>query len=154
MDTFIDNPIDDEERADRMRRLNKILIMTRLDIHQQHLVADRLQTEFAGPNQIVIEEGEIGRRLYLILSGTVIVSKSNPPMDRKILAELHAGDFFGEIALLRNIPRTARITAKTMCEFLCLDAKDFFHCYERFPPSVRDDIQIIVKKRLQEQNSA
>ncbi len=143
-----------DDLEDRMRRLNKILLMTRLDIHQQHLVADRLQMEIAGPNKIIIEEGEIGRRLYLILSGTVIVTKANPPMDRKFLAELHAGDFFGEIALLRNIPRTARITTKTSCEFLCLDAKDFFHCYEHFPPNVRDDIQIIVKKRLQEQNMA
>ena len=143
-----------DDLHDRMRRLSKILLMTRLDIHQQHLVADRLQYETAPADKIVIEEGDSGRRLYLILSGTVIVTKANPPMDRKVLAELHAGDYFGEIALLRNIPRTARITTKTPCEFYCLDAKDFLHCYEHFPPHVRDDIQIIIKKRLQEQNAS
>ena len=53
---------------------------------------------------------------------------------------------------MKNIPRTARITAKTACEFLTLEAVDFLHLYEHFPPQLRSDLQILVTKRLEEQH--
>ena len=94
----------------------------------------------------------MGQRLYIIVSGEVLVTKANKPMNDRLLAKLSTGDFFGEIALLKHTPRTASVTAKTACQFLTLDARDFLHCYEHFPPIIRSDLQTIVEKRLQEQN--
>ena len=61
---------------------------------------------------------------------------------------LGSGDVFGEIAILRNIPRTARITTETPCTFLTITAKNFLEMYQYFPPESRNNIQLIVAKRL------
>lgn len=137
---------------ERLALMKIIPLLARLDVTQQRLIAEKMQEETHDPDKIIFEEGEMGKRLYIIVSGTVIVSKDRKPYARHTLAELHKGDFFGEIALLKNIPRTARITTKTRCEFLTLEAKDFLHLYEHFPPLLRSDIQMIIKKRLEAQN--
>lgn len=60
-------------------------------------------------DEIVFSEGDIGKALFIVKSGEVAISKSE-----KILARLHTGNFFGEMALLEETVRSA--TAKTTKE--------------------------------------
>lgn len=136
----------------KLELIKQIPIFSGMDIVQQRVLAVKTQVEYAERDQVIFDEGEIGNKLYLITSGQVSVLKRNPPYDWHQIAALGPGDFFGEIALLRSVPRTARITAHTSCEFLILEAKDFLDSYKQFPASVRDNIQIVVTKRLQELN--
>ena len=56
----------------------------------------------------VIHEGDRGREFFAIADGEVEISQGGAPV-----ATEHAGDFFGEIALLHDVPRTATVKAKT-----------------------------------------
>lgn len=69
-------------------------------------------------DEMVFEEGETGRALFIIESGEVAVVKSiahSPgPAEEKVIARLGPGSFFGEMALLEERPRSA--TVKTTKE--------------------------------------
>jgi MFS family permease len=69
---------------------------------------------------VIIREGEPGERFYLIDSGEVSVQKNGAEV-----ARLGAGDYVGEIALLRRIPTTATVVAHTNVELLALDPDIF-----------------------------
>jgi CRP/FNR family transcriptional regulator, cyclic AMP receptor protein len=60
-----------------------------------------------GPNQVVFREGEAGYEMYIVLEGRVMISKFIPGAGEEALAFLERGDYFGEMALIDNEPRSA-----------------------------------------------
>jgi len=74
----------------------------------------------ASAGHVVMTEGDEGDRVFIIETGNVVVSK-----DGRFVARLGPADFFGEIALLRDVPRTATVTAETDVRMYALD-RDVF----------------------------
>lgn len=89
----------------------------------ERLAARARRTRFSAETSIV-EIGEPGRSLYLILDGDVRVLYPSSNADFE-LARLGPGDFFGEMALLNDKPRSATVRALTDVEALVLDKEDF-----------------------------
>lgn len=83
----------------REQALEQILTSTSLRSYQE--------------GDIIVTEGEVGSSLFLIVSGEVKVFTRGERGEHLPLAELGAGDFFGEVSLLTGKPRTATITAKS-----------------------------------------
>lgn len=69
---------------------------------------------------IVVTEGEVGDRFYVIASGQL-----DARHDGQLLSSMHAGDSFGEIALLRNVPRTASVVATEDSVVYAMERDDF-----------------------------
>ena len=72
----------------------------------------------------VIREGEAADRFYLVDSGTLRVTQSRGGQE-VVLRELGPGSVFGEIGLLRDVPRTASVTATSEGVLYALDAAGF-----------------------------
>ena len=71
------------------------------------------------PGQVIVEQGDVGRALYVIVSGEVEVLHREDGHDRR-LAVLGPGDHFGEIAVFQNVRRTATVRALTRGHVLAL----------------------------------
>jgi voltage-gated potassium channel len=94
---------------------------------------------------VLMCRGELGDRMFFIVSGCVEVDFGG---DQPAL--LNDGDFFGEIALLHNSPRTATVRSRCRCQLLMLDVKDF-HRFLVATPTVAELMAETAQRRLSEQ---
>lgn len=83
-------------------------------------IAATLRREEFQPGDEIVRAGDEGDRLYLIVSGAVDVLAAGVGTGERRLAELGSGDYFGEIALLRDAPRNATVRARTAVQLLSL----------------------------------
>ena len=74
---------------------------------------------------VVFREGSPADALYIISDGKADVVKEGPEGEQTVLARLGAGDYFGEIGLLQDRPRTATIVAGSKLETIVLDRQAF-----------------------------
>jgi CRP-like cAMP-binding protein len=73
---------------------------------------------------IIFSEGDIGTDMYIVQSGTVELLKSIGG-ETRVLATLDKGDFFGEMSVLEDLPRTASARAKTDVELVKINGATF-----------------------------
>ncbi len=85
-------------------------------------VADQMSALRVNAGDTIVREGDIGAHFYLIRKGKVEIRKSNADTP---LAQLSAGDFFGELALLTGQPRNASVIAVEDCVLYTLTKPNF-----------------------------
>jgi hypothetical protein len=100
--------------------LRSIAVFAPLSPPTLETLARKLERVSIPAGQAIVREGEVSDRFYVIESGSVEVTQ-----DGTVLRVEEAGDFFGEIGLLRDVPRTATVTALTDVEVLGLERQDF-----------------------------
>ena len=94
-------------------------------------LADRMTEVRAQAGEQIVRQGEPGDLFYVIEEGTVEVAVDGQPAH-----ELGRGESFGEIALLRNVPRTATVTARTDVLLYALDRSTFIPAVTGSGPSL------------------
>jgi Cyclic nucleotide-binding domain/Ion transport protein len=100
------------------------------------------------PGEYVFKEGDKGNEMYFVIRGRLEVVENNNTKVRNILKD---GDFFGEIALFKNINRTAGIRAVTYSDLYILEKDVFNYCLESYP-EITDQIKATAEKRINESN--
>ena len=83
-------------------------------------IADALEPISFNPQETVIRQGDVGDSFFIIIEGEADVY-----VDGKIVNHLSAGEYFGELALLNNAPRSATVVASTALNCVALDASAF-----------------------------
>jgi CRP/FNR family transcriptional regulator len=84
------------------------------------------------PGEILIQEGEISRRLFFIRQGSVAVFKTH--MGQKVvLSTLNKGELFGEISFIESTPRSASVEAVTPVEVLVIESSDVEEQFQKIP---------------------
>lgn len=95
-------------------KLEKIPFLQTLSANDLVNIANNLQVREYKPREFLMQEGDVGHEFFIILEGTCTVSTE----ENGIIAELHAGDYCGEQALLNDCVRTASIQA--LCHIQCV----------------------------------
>ncbi len=102
------------------------------------------------PGDYIVTAGELGFDMFFISKGSVDVVSAD---GSTVYATLSDGHFFGEIALLLSMPRTASIVAKGYCDLYSLDKETFERILGRYP-SFAETIKELAETRRDEINSA
>jgi ATP-binding cassette subfamily B protein len=122
------------ERADiEPSRLRFMPILEYLSSDLLAEIAPFFVTEIFPPHRLIVQQGDPGDKFYVIVRGRVEVIKEDATGGARRVAVLEDGDYFGEIALLQNIARTASVRALVPCLCLALHRGHFLNLIERVP---------------------
>jgi voltage-gated potassium channel len=118
----------------------KVPLFQGLDAARIAEITRLLQPEVVPENFVIVRRGEPAEAMFFIVEGTVEVDVPPTPI------RLARGQFFGEIALLRDTVRTATVTAVEECQLLSLDIADFRHMLDAHP-DLRATLQRVAEER-------
>jgi CRP/FNR family transcriptional regulator, cyclic AMP receptor protein len=110
---------------------------SRKELEEVGKIADEL--DFLEGKELT-REGSRGREFFVLLEGTAEVTQG-----KRRIASLSDGDFFGEIALVSDVPRTATVTTVSPVRALVITDRSFKRLLERFP-----QVQLKVLRALAE----
>jgi ATP-binding cassette subfamily B protein len=112
--------------------LAKLPFFQGIDIPLLKDIAAMLSTETCRDGDAIVREGEEGNKFYIIVRGKFDVMKQFPEGEKKVAA-LTDGDYFGEIALLQNIPRTATVRATGPSVLMSVKRETFHRWLAAYP---------------------
>ena len=112
-------------KIDLLKRVPLFAGCSKVELRELALVADELDLR---EGRTLVREGQPGREFFVLIEGGVRVSRKG----RK-LNDLGPGDWFGEIALLTNTPRTATVTATSPIRVLVITDRSFRRVVESMP---------------------
>jgi len=104
--------------------LKKVKFFDTLNEGELKEIASLSKPEDYKEGETIFSEGDEGERLFVILSGAVRISKNIPGMGEEALSVLRAGDYFGEMSLIDNAPRSADARTHEDSSLMSLSKKD------------------------------
>lgn len=126
--------------------LKKVPFFARLSNEEVRDLAERLVPRRFGSGQVIFHLGDPGGLLYIIIEGKVKISNSTPDGQEALLAILGAGDFFGELALLDDAPRSATAEALQPTEAMTLHRAEFVRFIGENPDFAYHVLQVLAKR--------
>lgn len=102
------------------QQLASVPLLAGLDGRIRRRLAETGKRRSYAPDEEIVREGSTGTALYIVLSGNARVVRGGEQ-----IGEVKAGDFFGELALIEEHPRSASVIAATETECLLFPAWEF-----------------------------
>ncbi len=103
-------------------------------------------------NSTVVAAGDPSDALYIVISGRLKVTISDKEGREAILAILNQGDFFGEMGLIDQAPRSATVVTIESCELLTITRTDFMKCLQKNFDLAMNVIRGLVERLRQADN--
>ena len=127
-----------DTKIDSLRRAPLFSDLSKSELETLARRTEDLEVE-AG--KVLCREGEPAMEFFVIIEGEVEVSRDGRP-----IRTLGEGDFFGEIALLEDMPRTATVTAKTPLRFFVLTRQSFWSMVDHSPEVERKLLRALARR--------
>ena len=124
-------------KVDLIRHVPLFASCTKKELMEIASIADEIDLP---EDKVLMKQGEHGREFFVLIDGTVDVIQ-----DGRTVKSMGPGDFFGEIALITKIPRSATVKATSPLRTLVIDDRAFRGLLDHSP-----EIQLSVLKALAE----
>jgi voltage-gated potassium channel len=118
----------------------KVPLFAGLHARQIADIARLLKPQLVPERYLIVHRGDAADAMYFVIAGEVEVEIATP-------VRLRSGQFFGEIGLIRDVERTATVTAVTECQLLRLDVGDFRRLMAQYP-ELETTIRKIAESRM------
>jgi hypothetical protein len=99
----------------------------------EFLAARGVSEEHYAPGDVIFREGDPGDRMYAVMDGEVEVFHEEEDGRVLVVASLGRGQYFGEMAILSNVPRVASVRAVSAVRVAVLGREDFGTLYAHLP---------------------
>lgn len=132
---------------ERRGLLRRIHLFTDLTDRESDTILDLMHEKTVAKGTTVFHHGDSGGGLYLLLAGSVKISRTGRDGRDVTVAMLHEGNFFGEMSLLDGQPRSAAVTAMQTTRLLVLD-REHFQRYVLSQASIMAKLLRELSKRL------
>jgi CRP-like cAMP-binding protein len=103
-------------------------------------IAERLHVQ---EGEVILREGRLGRELFIILEGTVVVTRAG-----RVVNEWGPGGYFGELAAIEAAPRSATVTATSDLDVLIVGPREFDAMMD--VPGFRNALLVGMSRRIRE----
>jgi CRP-like cAMP-binding protein len=128
-----------DTKADALGRCPFFAQLSRRELVELAKMTEDMEVD---EGRVLTREGQSGREFFVIVDGEVSVTK-----DGTQVRKLSDGDFFGEIALLEDRPRTATVTAASPLRFFVLTRQSFRSLLDR-QPELEQQVTQALEERL------
>ena len=119
---FASEPISQQECVDLLAHIPLFCELSQRELRR--LADASIQRDYPA-GETIVQEGETGVGLYVLIRGRAVVSQGLPDGGSRELANLAVGDMFGEMALLDSFPRSASVAAQEATSALVIPIFDF-----------------------------
>jgi CRP/FNR family cyclic AMP-dependent transcriptional regulator len=137
----------------RLTRLRSVSLFQALSLGELAIVDGLMHQRNYQADEVVFDEGEEGQAIYIVLAGTVKLCRAGQS-EQTVIAELGPGGFFGDMALLDNLPRAAQARAQTDCLLAVYFREDFISLMEthaRIASKIALQLALQMARRLRAQ---
>jgi CRP-like cAMP-binding protein len=128
-----------DEKLEHLRRVPLFSRMGRGELERLSQLTDEIEV---GLDRLLTEQGETGHEFFIVLDGRLMVLDGHTP-----IATLGPGDFFGEVALIESVPRTATVRAEGISRLLVIGHREFHALMDEFP-AVRSAVLDALAERM------
>ena len=129
--------------------LKQVPLFAALDDEARADLAEHFASETAVAGQTLVREGDPAAKFYIVARGRLAVTAHGASGNPVSIATQQDGDFFGEIALVEDTPRTATVTAEGATTLLALGRSAFDRLMER-RPALREAMAAVAAQRRAE----